>query len=147
MAWTQIGIVLSILWAVFIILYARPGFPDLASIQKERIRGFYEKLMERERRINPDFETRYGHVTAAGLADAIIEEEKADQYAASILNKWADELDFSEIEERYNNARQRLPVKRLKYIEAAFLFWAVPVILAYGFGWVIIRSRGVNRFP
>ena len=144
MSWTQIWILFSLLWGVLIVIYALPVFPDLTSIERERIEGLYEGLMARERRINPDFEARYGHVTAADLADAVLEEEKAGTYAASILERFKGEVDFSDVEKKYEMKQRQLPLRRLQYAGRAFVISSVPVVLIFVAGWVISRGRSAK---
>jgi hypothetical protein len=134
-------ILFSILWFVLVALYAWQNFPDISDAQRERIEGLYVKLMERERRINPEFAEKYGHVTAAGLADNIVREGKADIYAANILEKWGGEVDFSGVETRFEERRRQLPLERTKCVGRAVAFWAFPVVVSFFLGWVLSRAR------
>lgn len=137
----RLWIVLSLLWVVPVASFAWLNFPDISEAQEERIRGMYEILIEREKRINPEFEERYANVTAAGLAEDIVREGKADGYAANILDKWKGEIDFSSVERKFDNARRQIPVLRLRCIGLAAVAWSLPVVLSFFLGWAVIRNR------
>lgn len=137
----HIWIMFSLIWAVLVTYFAVQNFPYYTDAQVERITGMYKILIERERRINPEFEERYGHVTAAELAESIVREGKADGYAANILDRWKGEIDFSEIEENYRERRRQVPLLRLKCLGLAVTSWSLPVVLGFFLGWMISRNK------
>lgn len=137
----RLWIAFSILWAVLVVLYTWQHFPDISVAQRDRIEGMYAKLLEREKRINPEFHKKYGHVTAAGLAESVVRQGKADDYAANILGKWDGEIDFSAVEAQFERTKKQLPLVRIRYISLAAAFWSVPVVLSIFLGWIVSRSR------
>jgi hypothetical protein len=141
----RIWIVISLLWGVMVSLYVWRNFPDVSDAQRERIAGMYRLLIQREKTINPEFDKRYGHITAENLAEDIVRRGKADAYAASFLEKWDGKVDFSAVEKRFERRKRQIPILRLRYIGIAVAAWSLPVVLSFFLGWVIIRARGTAK--
>ena len=148
--WQRLWVVLSILYLIVVISVDFMIWPKTTYIEKSRLNEVYELIHKAEGKeekykytdIVDELNRRGLLASPNNEKEELMAEERWAKLADLAILKYKDKIDFSQIESRYKSDLRELNSERKQTIFLSFLFWLVPVIVAYTLG---LAARWIMR--